>query len=188
MPTNITDAKTFTATIVAPANGDPVDGDGQETLAQGLANRTAFLNDMTPYCHAKPSNPSAVGSNTLAALVRQKGGFSLVESDTAIKFPSPGTYEIRVSGLFKSTSTDNPTDILVRFQVGNIGDGYDDTGIPGVQCSRFTATNTWGVNASQCFTLAIADEDTEYLQFDLAGASIVSFDGQITIRQLVPPA
>ena len=45
MPQNITDASSWTTTVVAPANGDPVDGDGLEVLAQGLSNRTKRLRD-----------------------------------------------------------------------------------------------------------------------------------------------
>lgn len=45
MPVNIVDVSTFTDPIVAPADSDPADRTYVLTIAQGLANRTRFLND-----------------------------------------------------------------------------------------------------------------------------------------------
>jgi len=44
MPQNIVEVATFTTPLPIPADGDPVDGPGWLAGAQGIANRTKFLN------------------------------------------------------------------------------------------------------------------------------------------------
>lgn len=179
MPTNIVDSPAFTSPIVAPANGDPVDGDGLEVLGQGLANRTARHEVLMAYADYTTTFTTASETLTLAS---QVGGFSLQETNTAIKFPANGVYEVSVIGNFANTSTSNPAQILIPIELGNVGDGYNEIG--SINVARFTATNTWEVNAAARFIVTVANKDTEYLHLGIAGTVTCRANAHVLIRRV----
>lgn len=109
MTVNITDADTFTTTVVAPADGDAVTGASIVQPVQDLADRTYFLKQRydeftVAYAVYEFGDGTAIasGSNQPLTLKAQAGGYSMTSNE--IEVPAAGLYFVSFTGLMTASS------------------------------------------------------------------------------------
>lgn len=101
MPQNIIDVSTFTDPIVAPVDGDPAAAASVVTAIQGLANRTAWLEDL--------NTPSLFDVNTWNPLVATSATNNVVNTSAEGWYYRIGKMVVAAGRVFGSTGASTGT-------------------------------------------------------------------------------
>jgi hypothetical protein len=178
MPIEVTgDPSTFPASITTPTNGDPVNGPGWLTAMQDVADQIAYLKDRTVFAQytkaGVASNPDLVESLNLS-------GFTLQESNQAIKVPAVGYYLVSLAGGISPTAT-GESNLSLNIVTGTGGGGYTTRVTLRSNANVASAATMVGVSGS--VIVNITNVTTQLISLT-AGAALDNWDLVISVRRV----
>lgn len=107
MPQNVTDVSTFTAPIVAVADGDPADGADFLVATQGLSNRTRYHQTCLDV-------ESTVASNGTKVLTATSPSIQVLTGSTAHNFQLPDETTLRAGRTFTFINQTSGSALVVK--------------------------------------------------------------------------
>jgi len=192
MTINITDVDTFTATIVAPADGEAITSASDVQPLQGLANRTKNLNTRLTADELKtpigakytitatdPDGSFGNGPFNLTA-VTVNAGYTLVGGNT-IQVPTAGRYLINAMVKRESTSVTNPLQ-FGAFVIVDTGTGASKK----VENYTYRWSATTGLKISSPINgiVLVTDPATDLISVTIIGGGGISDDSEISITRI----